>query len=184
MPDESLEGLGKLLGEISGRGANGGLGQGGRPPRQDFVDDAERDQSVFTDYYVRNMRQVDIAAAYGLTQGRVSQILRSMRESGKVDFNLMRAQSMAVLADIRARQLEISTMNAAPVTAGKDGIVLIDPETGEVVRDYAGVLRALADAVKTDDVLAKRFGLDAPQKAEVAQTVRYEIAGLDVEDLG
>lgn len=169
-------------GQIAQRHNNGEFV--GRPPRRDFVSIEERDNAMFVDYFVHNMRQADIAAKYGVTQPYVSMSITRLRKEGRVDFSAMRAESLAVLSQVRARQLEIATQKAAPVTAGKDGIVLIDPETGEVVRDYAGVLRALADAVKTDDVLAKRFGLDAPQKAEVAQTVRYEIAGLDVEDLG
>ena len=129
------------------------------------------------------MVQQDIAEKYGVSQPYVSQTLLRLRKEGKVDHDMFRAQSVATLAEIRRRQLEISEMTAAPVTAGKDGLVVIDPETNEVVRDYAGVLRALADAANTDDKLAKRLGLDAATKAEVASTVRYEIAGLDPGDL-
>lgn len=155
----------------------------GRPPRTDWIDTAERDQAMFTDYYVRAMRQVDIADKYGVSQPYVSKTLVRLRVEGKVDYDRMRLQSMATLADIQARQLEISRMLAAPVTAGKDGQVVYDPETGQVVRDYGGVLKALADAANTDDKMARRFGLDAATKAEVASTVRYEIAGLDPGDL-
>ena len=154
----------------------------GRPPK-DYVTTDERNQAMFVDYFVHNLTQDQIAAKYGVAQSLVSRTLADMRQRGLVDYAALRAESLAVLSDIRRRQLDIASLKAAPVTAGKDGVVLYDPETNEVVRDYGGVLKALSDAVRTDDAMAKRWGLDAPQKAEVATTVRYEVEGLKAEDL-
>ncbi len=52
-----------------------------------------------------------------------------------------------------------------------------------IVRDYAGRLRALDMALKADDTMAKRLGLDAASKVESTATVKYEIVGVDPEDL-
>ena len=138
---------------------------------------------MFTDYYVVGLVQQEIAEKYKVSQAYVSKQLEQMRKDGQVDFNLFRQRSIATLAEIQRRQLELTEVMPAPVTAGKDGDVVIDPETGEVVRDYAMTLRALADAANTDDKLSRRLGLDAATKADVTQTVRYEIAGLDPADL-
>lgn len=168
-------------GKLIGRSANGEYYQG-RKPRQDWVNVAERNSAMFSDYYVHNMTQADIAVKYGVSAGTVSEALLKVRQA-TVDFAAMRAESLALLAEARRRQLEIASKKGAPVTAGKDGFIVVDPDTGEVVRDYGQTLTALRDFVKTDAEIAKRFGLDAPQKAEVATTVRYEVEGLKADDL-
>jgi hypothetical protein len=148
-----------------------------------MVDNDARDQEIYRRVKVYGWTQSRVAESYGITQGRVSQIITAMEVRGLPDAAALRQASYERLIEIQARQLEISLLRGAPVTAGKDGDVVIDPETGEVVRDYGGILRALADAVRTDSELAKRFGLDAAAKVETRQTVRYEIAGLDSDDL-
>jgi hypothetical protein len=52
-----------------------------------------------------------------------------------------------------------------------------------VVRDYSGRLNALKTAAMIDAQMAKRFGLDAPEKRELSGQVRYEIVGVDDDDL-
>lgn len=142
-----------------------------------------RNQEIFRRVKVYGWTQQRTADEYGITQQTVSEIVLAMEKRNLPDAAELRKASYERLIEIQARQLEISLLKGAPVTAGKDGDVVIDPETGAVVRDYGGILKALADAVRTDSELAKRFGLDAAQKVETKQTVRYEIAGLDSEDL-
>lgn len=142
-----------------------------------------RDQDIFRRVKVYGWTQERTAEHFGIAQSRVSQIVTAMEARGLPDAAALRQASYERLMEIQARQLEISLLKGAPVTAGKDGDVVYDPETGAVVRDYGGILKALADAVRTDSELAKRFGLDAATKVETKQTVRYEIAGLDSDDL-
>jgi hypothetical protein len=69
------------------------------------------------------------------------------------------------------------------VAVGKDGNTQIDEETGLPVRDYTGYLKALETVAKLDEQLARRFGINAPEKKEItlSGSVRYEIAGIDPE---
>jgi hypothetical protein len=59
----------------------------------------------------------------------------------------------------------------APVTAGKDGFVVRDPETQEVVRDYSLHLSAIDRLVKIDVQLAKLTGAEAPSESVVTANV-------------
>jgi hypothetical protein len=74
-------------------------------------------------------------------------------------------------------------LNGAPVTAGKDGTVVYDPEGGTVVRDYAARMNALNLAIKADAELRKLTGADAASKTEITGSVRYEVVGVSTEDL-
>lgn len=142
-----------------------------------------RNQEIYRKVKVYGWTQSKAGEHYGITQQAVSQIVNTMEARGLPDAAALRQASYERLMEIQARQLEISLLKGAPVTAGKDGEVVYDPETNEVVRDYGGILKALADAMRTDSELAKRFGLDAATKVETKQTVRYEIGGLDPDDL-
>jgi translation initiation factor 2 alpha subunit (eIF-2alpha) len=148
-----------------------------------MTDNGARDQEIYRRVKVYGWTQGRTAQHFGLSQPRVSEIISMMETRGLPDAAALRQASYERLMEIQARQLEISLLKGAPVTAGKDGDVVYDPETNEVVRDYGAILKALADAVRTDSELAKRFGLDAATKVEAKQTVRYEIAGLDSDDL-
>ena len=143
-----------------------------------------RNGEIYRRYMVYGDSQQAIANRFGISQQRVSDILAAATDEVKAQTQqeLIR-QSQARLAEITARYVELADKVPAPVTAGKDGIVLVDPETKEVVRDYALQLAALAGLRATDAELAKRMGLNAPDKAVVQTSVRYEIAGLSPEDL-
>lgn len=175
-------------GRIVAKNANGPTHRG-RPPRQNYIDNSERDKDIVTDYIVHRLTLREIGEKHGISLGRVSQIVLEQRQRNAIDHNALRMKSLTILEEIQRRQLEIAAMLPAPVTVGKDGVILRDPEVvGDdglpaVVRDYAAALKALADAVRTDEALAKRFGLDAATKAEVSQTVRYEVVGIATEDL-
>jgi hypothetical protein len=79
--------------------------------------------------------------------------------------------------------LELAEMRGAPVTAGKDGDVVLDPEDATVVRDYSLRLAALEQARKADVEIRKLHGLDAATKVDVTGAVRYEVAGVDISKL-
>lgn len=118
-----------------------------------------------------------IAAQYGVTQTAVSQALAKVRsEISAPDREEEIQRSLEMLHALRAGALEIWRMAAAPVTAGKDGTVVYDPETHEVVRDHTGRLRALETALKTDQMIATRLGLDAAAKMDLNVSRSEELA--------
>lgn len=69
-------------------------------------------------------------------------------------------------AQVRREAWEIAHMLPPPVTVGKDGTILRDPDTGVIVRDYAGRLRAMETAMRTVESARKMIGLDAAIKID------------------
>src|SRR6187551_3564988 len=103
-----------------------------------------RNGQVIRRYTIYRQTQEQIAEDLGISQERVSQLIREWRASTPaVDLDAMRQQSLALYAELTERALEIADLAGAPIAVGKDGIVLEDPETGQVVRDYSGRLRAI-----------------------------------------
>lgn len=133
--------------------------------------------------YARTME--DVAQEYGLSHQRVSQIIAAVeKDLPKLDLDAMRRESLELLAEVKRRALDIADMVAAPVAAGKDGNILRDPENNNaVVRDFAGKIKALEVAVRTDAERRKLMGLDAASKTEITGAVRYEIVGVESDDL-
>lgn len=129
---------------------------------------AERNGLIWRDY-CGGRTQAWLAAEYGISQARVSQIIQEVRD-GLVDETREEQiqRSLEMLAELRAGALEVYRMAAAPVFVGKDGDVAYDPETGNVVRDHGGRMRALETAVKVDQRIAQLLGLDAAQKMDLA----------------
>lgn len=143
-----------------------------------------RNGEVWRWFTIRGKTQEWIAQHYGISNQRVSQIIKEVRDAiPPIDKAELVQESLELIKEVKARAMEIVDMAGAPVAVGKDGVVLYDPVNGEVVRDYAGRLRALDMALKADDTMAKRLGLDAASKVESTATVKYEIVGVDPEDL-
>jgi DNA-binding CsgD family transcriptional regulator len=133
---------------------------------------------------IRGKTNAWIAEHFGISEARVSQIVSDVRASVPVvDKQAMLEESLELIRYVKDQAIAIAELAGAPVAVGKDGTVLIDPATGIEVRDYSGRIRALETALKADDVMAKRFGLDAATKVESSATVRYELIGVDTEDL-
>lgn len=124
--------------------------------------------------YCGGKTQEALAAEHGLSRGRVSQIIRQVRDSIPEEVREEEVQrSLEMLRELRAGALEVWRMAAAPVTAGKDGDLLYDPEhagpdgkSPALVRDHTGRLRALETAVKVDQRISQLLGLDAAQKLD------------------
>lgn len=143
-----------------------------------------RNGEVWQLYSIKRWTQERIAAHLGISQQRVSQIVAKVREAlPPTDLAEMRTKSAELYADLTRRAYEIADLIAAPVFVGKDGDVAIDPESGEVVRDYAGRMKALELAAKFDAETRKLFGLDSPTKLESTNTVKYVLEGVDTNDL-
>jgi len=142
-----------------------------------------RNGQVVRRYTIYRQTQAQIADDLDISQARVSEIIAEWRASTPaVDLDAMRQQSLALYAELTERALEIADLAGAPIAVGKDGKIFYD-ENGEVVRDHSGRLRALETAAKMDAETRKLMGLDAAGRMEISGSVRYELVGIDPEDL-
>lgn len=143
-----------------------------------------RNTEIYRQYVLRGRTQEDIAEEFGITRERVSQIISGVeRDRGEKigDRDALMRKSAELAADVLERALALADLDGAPLTAGKDGTVVLDPATGDVVRDFSGRMAALKLALAADEQLARRLGLNAPTRVETSGTVRYEIEGVDPE---
>lgn len=125
----------------------------------------------------------DVAEEFGISKSRVCQIIADVKSQiPATDLDAMRQESMDLYSELGRRAMEIADLAPAPIFVGKDGKIALD-KNGEPVRDYSGRLRALETAAKFDEHRRKLMGLDAAQKAEMSAQVRYEIVGVNTEDL-
>lgn len=143
-----------------------------------------RNGEVYRRWAVYRETQEVLAERFGISQPRVSEIIAAVKATLPADdLAEMRATSLELYAELGRRAMEIADLAAAPVAVGKDGNVLFDPESGDVVRDYAARMKALELAAKMDGERRKLMGLDSATKVETSGTVRYELVGVDPEDL-
>ncbi len=144
----------------------------------------EREAEVYRLTVVNRLTQAKIAERLGVTPQRVSQILADARNKlPPIDVDTIRQESVALYQDIKRRALELVEREGAPVTAGKDGDLVLDPTSGEYVRDYSLRVAALKEARAADAEIRKLLGADAATKTEVTGSVRYEVAGVDLDAL-
>lgn len=137
------------------------------PTPEEDIRLAGRNGVIWRDYCA-GVTQEELARREGLSQSRVSQIIAQVRDSiPEEDRELEVQRSLEMLRELRAGALEVYRMRAAPVTAGKDGDLVVDPEDGTYVRDHTGRLRALETALKVDARIAALLGLDAAQKLDM-----------------
>lgn len=145
---------------------------------------SEREAEVYRLTVVNRLTQTEIAERLGISQQRVSQILSDARAKlPPPDLAVIRTEALALHEEVIRKALALAEMNGAPVTAGKDGDVVYDPNGGAVVRDYGGRINALRLALSADAERRKLMGLDAATKTEVSGSVKYVIEGADVKDL-
>ena len=151
-------------------------------PAKDELTDVE--EEVYRLSVVNRLRQVEIAKRLNITQQSVSEaLIRARSKLPPIDHEAMRRESLSLHQDIQRRALSLAERLGAPVTAGKDGDILYDPENKKVVRDYALRVAALKLASDSDKEIRKLHGLDAATKIEQSGTIRYEIAGVDTDAL-
>lgn len=142
-----------------------------------------RNGQIWRDY-IRGMTQEALAEKYKISQQRVSQVIARVRDSiPESTREELIQREIEFLDRLSAEVMELWDQQAAPVTVGKDGDVLYDPETGELVRDHGGRLRALETALKVRQRMAELLGLNAPTKLQTDGTVRYVVEGVDMESL-
>lgn len=130
--------------------------------------------------YIAGHTQAALAEEYGISEVRVCQIIKNVRASiPEQDKSELIQESIELIRRIEREAFTIADMDGAPVAVGKDGSILYDPVTNAVVRDYSGRVKALDLALKANDVLSKRLGLDAAAKTESTSTVRYTLDGVN-----
>jgi transposase-like protein len=140
--------------------------------------------------YARGQRQSSIAEEHGITQQTVSEIITRHRATqGPVDKAEEISRASELLDVMIEEAMALVALEGAPVTAGKDGLVVVDPERkgphGEpvYVRDYSGRLAAIDRVRSLLERKAKLLGLDSATKTEVSGEVTYVIPGLDPSTL-
>lgn len=135
--------------------------------------------------YCRGWTQRQLSERYGVTQSAISHDLKTYRESmPPVDREEMRRMHLDGTARIKRALHEIAERTPAPMVAGKDGLPVTDPVTGEYVRDYSARMAAYDRLLKVQEREAKLMGLDAAAKVEhsgevaVVGSIEQEIARL------
>ncbi len=130
-----------------------------------------RNGAVWRQVVIDGRTQEDVALEHGISQQRVSQILAQVRQGiPEQDRAQMVGDTLEVLAELHRTAMDLVRKVGAPVTAGKDGDVVYDPETGEVVRDYALRLNALKGALAVSESMRRLVGLDAARGLDVNVT--------------
>lgn len=129
--------------------------------------------------------QKQIGERFGVTQQAITRIIDRLNRESRIKPEDLVAREVAFLDDMRRQAMAIVDSDPAPVTAGKDGDIVRDPESGEIVRDHSGRLAAMREARATSESLRKLVGLDAPTrtKNDNVDIVRYEIVGVESENL-
>ena len=145
---------------------------------------SEIEAQVYELRVVNKLTQSRIAERLGISQQRVSQIEADARAKlPPVDLAAIRAEAVALYDRVQREALALAEMEGAPVTSGKDGMIVHDPVTGAPIRDYAGRVAALKLALEADREKRKLYGADAASKQEITSQVRYEIVGVSSDDL-
>jgi hypothetical protein len=131
--------------------------------------------------YISGWTQAKIAKRFEVDQSTISDDLKLYRASiPQVDRDAIRKDHLEQLQRIRHSMNELVEMAGAPVTAGKDGDVVRDPDTGAVVRDFALRIQASKLALAVIEREAKQLGSDADTKIAVSGEVRV-VGSVDAE---
>jgi hypothetical protein len=134
--------------------------------------------------YCRGMTQEALGEKHKLSQTRISEIIAEVRDSiPQQTREELIQREIEYLYRVAAEVMELWDMQAPPVTVGKDGDVLYDPETNELMRDHSGRLAALSAGLAVRKRIAEMLGLNAPTKIQTDGTVKYTVEGIDVEAL-
>lgn len=122
-----------------------------------------RNGEIWRDYCA-GATQEALAEEHGLSQTRVSAIIREVRASiPETDLDAARQEHTEFLQRMRLEAAQIAALPPSP--AYSNGRPVLD-ENGRQVLDYAGKIRAMEAAVRVGERAAKLLGLDAPAKVE------------------
>lgn len=124
-----------------------------------------------------------IAEHFGMGMSTVSEIVTRERAKHPVDKPSEIEAQVAILDDLVEQAAAVARLRAAPVTAGKDGFIVMDPEDHTVVRDHSGRLTAMSTVKALLERKAKLLGLDSATKTEMLGSVTYTIEGVNPDDI-
>ena len=143
-----------------------------------------RNREILDLYSRMAWSQQRIADHFGLAQSTVSDIIARHRASqSPIDKAEHITRASELLDDLIAEAVAVAYSSPAPVTAGKDGVVVRDPETNEVVRDPSARLSAMQTVKALQESKRKLLGLDSATKVETTGSVTYKIEGVDPDAL-
>lgn len=149
----------------------------------------ERNEKIVRDY-IKGITQRTIAREHGISVAVVWEIIQRYRaKQGPINKPEEITKAAEQLDYLIEKAVQLAEMDGAPVTAGKDGLVVVDPErTGPdgkpvFVRDYSGNISAMALIKTLQERKSRLLGLDSATKTEVSGTVDYRIPGLDPKTL-
>src|SRR5829696_200490 len=112
--------------------------------------------------------QEAIAEEFDMSIANVRRILKQVEQtSPQIARDELRLRLTEAALIMSRSALEIYNKPAPPITSGKDGNVVYDPDTGEVARDYSAKIRAGEYWLKIVDRLSKLAGADMPVQHEV-----------------
>lgn len=148
---------------------------------------AERDAKA-TELRADGWTYARIAAELGYADGSHARlgVTRALRDVQAPSVEKLRRLEGDRLEHVVGLLLDVAEMNGAPITSGKDGLPVYDPDTGVVARDFSGRINAARALVAASQRIAALYGLDEPVKAEIGAnvTVRYSFGpGIGQEDL-
>jgi hypothetical protein len=116
--------------------------------------------------YILGTTQEELAAQHGLSQERVSQIIREVVASiPEEDLAERRKRTLDVL-DVIGREMA-AIMDAPAAQAYSNGRPMVNDD-GTPILDYGSRMAAADRLVKITERQAKLLGLDAAQKVDVA----------------
>ena len=120
--------------------------------------------------YCQGATQEELALKYGKAQSVISDAIRHVRDSiPQVERQDLIKEMVDYFRSLRVTVMEIAAMPAPPVTAGKDGDLVLDPDTGKHVRDYSTRINAIRTAVTIADREIDILGLKGEQKVRISE---------------
>lgn len=139
--------------------------------------------------YIRGRTQSSIAAEHGITQPRVSRIIKQAVKEAPEETKAEQRQKIADLMDHWQSELA-KLADREPIPAYSNGRPIVikegDREANEddiVAQDHSGRMKAMELGVKMMESKRKMLGLDAPAQTENVNRVTYVIEGIDPRDL-
>jgi hypothetical protein len=131
---------------------------------------ADQDETIWR-AYCQGRSQAKLAREFNRSQQAISQAIARHRATitDETRDEIIKRE-VALLTTIRDEVLELwRTTNGVPVTAGKDGKYVIDPDTHEVARDHTGRIAALRAADMYTDRLARIVGTYAATRIDLGK---------------
>lgn len=122
--------------------------------------------------YMAGANQDAIATQYGITQGRVSQILTEVRATipAPVREHLIQREQ-EFLDHLRLAALDL--VDRPPIPAYSNGRPIVMPD-GSIAEDHSGRLAALDRALRVHERLTRLLGLEASSKVDITVTEQSE----------